>query len=56
MRSNEEVDLALGREPRPKWAGIGLRQNIELGIGIACGFAIVSALGAFILWIVRQFG
>ena len=37
------------------WAGIGVRQNVELGIGIACGFAIVSALGALIVWLVRLF-
>ena len=41
--------------PRRLWAGIGVRQSIELGIGIACGFAIVGALGAFIVWLVRLF-
>ena len=41
--------------PRRLWAGMGVRQSIELGIGIACGFAIVSALGAFIVWLVRLF-
>ena len=39
--------------PPRLWAGIGVRHSIELGIGIACGFAIVSALGAFIVWLVR---
>ena len=41
--------------PRCLWGGIGVRQSIELGIGIACGFAIVSALGALIVWLIRLF-
>jgi len=47
----ERIDEA----SRRLWAGMGIRQSIELGIGIACGFAIVSALGAFIVWLVRLF-
>ena len=42
-------------DPRRLWAGVGVRQSIELGIGIACGFAIVSALGALIVWLIRLF-
>jgi len=52
---NKDLDQQLRSDPRPVWAGIGLRKSIELGIGIACGFAIVSALGALIVWILRQF-
>ena len=42
-------------QPRPLWGGMGVRQSIELGIGLACGFALISALGAFIVWMIRQF-
>jgi hypothetical protein len=42
-------------EPRRPWAGIGVAASIELGIGIAVGFAIVSLLGAIIVWFARLF-
>jgi hypothetical protein len=53
-RTRRELGAARrSADQRPAWAGMGFRQSVELGVGIAVGFAIVSGLGALLVFVVR---